>query len=158
MSEALRSDRSEVRIVEKDVTDEFVRDWMQEFNDSFGTDSVWDDFYGSKVRYAATVRAEQWLEQGFKGNQSPYFELKDVMGPEGWVQTITGEVFGVEEVHVSPEVGGGKVPVIVMRNAHRLLPDGQQERLSDGLFVFIELDKLADDEIQLDPMVEGSAA
>lgn len=140
----------EVRIVPKD---QISREWMDEFNLSFAALPNGDQPLDPQIRYVCSVDVEQWLEQDFKGQPSSDFRLSDITGPNGWVQRITGKVMIADEEYLPREVGGGRRPVLVLHDAYILLPGSSQvwAQLAEGRFVFIELDKIADPEIALDP-------
>jgi len=150
MTERLFGPRPEVRIVDEEITEE----WMREFNEDFAA-RIGSDEVGQHVpipSHIASLTVEEWLEQPRSYEASSYFRLTDELGPDGWWQQLRGKVYHAREVYIPREVGGGKEPVVALYDASIVLADGTERPIADGLAVLVRLKRIKDSEIEIVPI------
>lgn len=157
MPERLYGPRPEVRIIEPDVSE----DWMQEFNDDFAARITIDEVAQEpelKPTHMATVSVEHWFEQPRPYEASSYFEINDQLGPNGWMQQIQGKVYQVDMADMPRGVGGTREAALAIYDASVVEPDGTLNPIAKGLTVLVRLRDVKDAEIEVVPITEEDAA
>lgn len=137
----------QVRIVEAQPTQQ----WMEEVTDKFGA-QVDENTGELTARYTVRASVEDWLVQPRDHEASSYFTVDDMMGPDGWKQTIQGRFFRADETHLPQALGGNIAPVLAIFDAEVVRPDGETQKIGEGRTVLVRLERMTGQEVPFVPV------